>query len=35
LNPKDLESLKRFASERGLEEAVRIREWVLERLQES
>jgi len=35
LNPKELESLRRLASERGLEETVLIREWVLERLQQS
>jgi predicted DNA binding CopG/RHH family protein len=35
LNPKELESLRRLASERGLEEAVLIREWVLERLHQS
>jgi hypothetical protein len=35
LNPEELESLRRLASERGLEEAVLIREWVLERLHES
>ncbi len=32
LNAKELEDLRRMASERGLEEAVLIREWVLERL---
>jgi hypothetical protein len=35
LNPEELESLRRLASERGLEEAVLIREWVLERLHQS
>ena len=35
LNPKELESLRRLASKRGLEEAVLIREWVLERLHQS
>ena len=35
LNAKELESLKRLASERSLEEAVLIREWVLERLHQS
>lgn len=35
LNPKELESLRRLASERGLEETVLIREWVLERLHQS
>ncbi len=35
LNAKELESLRRLASERGLEEAALIREWVLERLHQS
>lgn len=35
LNAKELESLRRLAEARGLEEAVLIREWVLERLQKS
>jgi len=35
LNARELESLRRLAIERGLEEAVLIREWVLERLQKS
>ena len=35
LNPTELESLRRLASERGLEETVLIREWVLERLHQS
>jgi len=35
LNPKELESMRRLASERGLEEVVLIREWVLERLHQS
>jgi len=35
LNSKELESLRRLASERGLEEVVLIREWVLERLHQS
>jgi predicted DNA binding CopG/RHH family protein len=35
LNAKDLENLRRMASERGLEEAVLIREWVLEKLSRS
>ena len=35
LNVKELESLRRLASERGLEEAALIREWVLERLHQS
>ncbi len=35
LNTKELERLRRLASERGLEEAALIREWVLERLHQS
>ena len=35
LNPEEMESLRRLASERGLEEAVLIREWVLERIHQS
>jgi hypothetical protein len=35
LNAKELESLRRLASARGLEEAVLIREWVLEKLHQS
>jgi CopG antitoxin of type II toxin-antitoxin system len=34
LNPEELERLRRLASQRGLEEAVLIREWVLEKLQQ-
>ncbi len=32
LSPEELESLRRIASERGLEEAALLREWVLEKL---
>lgn len=35
MNAKELESLRRLVSERGLEEAVLIREWVLEKLHQS
>jgi predicted DNA binding CopG/RHH family protein len=35
LNSTELESLRRLASERGLEEVVLIREWALERLHQS
>ena len=35
LNANELESLRRLASERGLEEAALLRERVLERLHES
>jgi hypothetical protein len=35
LNAQELESLRRLASERGLEEAVLVREWVLEKLHRS
>jgi hypothetical protein len=35
LNATELDSLRRLAIERGLEEASLVREWVLERLQRS
>jgi hypothetical protein len=35
LNAKEMESLRRLASERGLEDAALLREWVLERLHQS
>lgn len=35
LSPEELESLRRMASESGLEEAALLREWVLEKLHPS